>query len=118
MEQLPQIRLEYVKGHQDRDMSYDQLSQMAQLNVDADTKVGQYQDAFGAVRPIAKMMTSTGAHLVGPDGTITSHYQKAIRYQATEAPLRTYLMNKYQWTPAVFDVIHWSAHGAALCKVR
>ena len=117
MEQLPQIRLEYVKGHQDRDLPYDQLSLMAQLNVDANTKAGQYQDAFKAVRPIAKMMTSTGAHRVGPDGTITSHYQKAIRYQATEAPLRTYLMNKYKWTPAVFDVIHWSAHGAALRKV-
>ena len=114
---VPKCRLSTSKGHQDRDTPYEQLSQMAQLNVDADAKAGQYQDAFGAVRPIAKMMTSTGAHLVGPEGTITSHYQKTIRYQATEAPVRTYLMNKYHWTPTVFDVIHWSAHSAALRKV-
>ena len=118
MEQLPRIKLEYVKGHQDRDTPYPQLSQMAQLNVDADAKAGQYQDEFGAVRPLVKMMTNTGAHLIGPDGTITSHYRKAIRYQATEAPLRDYLMNKYQWNKAVFEVIHWPAHGVALRRMN
>ena len=118
MHQLPRIKLEYVKEHQDRDTPYPQLSQMAQLNIDADAKAGQYQDAFGAVRPYVKMMTNTGAHLIGPDGTITSHYRKAIRYQATEAPLRDYLMNKYQWNQAVFEAINWPAHGAALRRMN
>ena len=63
-------------------------------------------------------MSQTGAHLVGPEGTITAHYQKNMRYQATEAPLREYLMAKYHWMTAVFNVIHWEAHGAALKKVN
>ena len=116
LEQLPPIKLDYVKGHQDRTTPYAQLDQMAQLNVDADAKAGQYQDEFGAVRPIAKLMPHTGAHLVGPEGTITAQYQKFIRYQASEAPLRTYIMLKYNWSQHVFDAINWDAHGAALKK--
>jgi hypothetical protein len=86
LDQLPQIKLQYVKGHQDRDTPYAQLNQKAQLNVYADAKAGQYQDEFGAVRP--KLMLQTGAHLVGPKGTIIAHYQKHMRYQATEAPFK------------------------------
>ena len=117
LDQLPQIKLDYVKGHQDRTTPYAQLDQMAQLNVDADAKAGQYQDEFGAVRPIAQLMPHTGAHLVGPEGTITAHYQNFMRYQASATPLQTYLMSKYNWSQHVFDVINWDAHGAALKKV-
>jgi hypothetical protein len=47
LEQLPRIKLVYVAGHQDRHTPYGQLDQMAQLNVDADAKAGQYQDTHG-----------------------------------------------------------------------
>ena len=39
---LPGVTLQYVKGHQDRDNEYQQLSLMAQLNVDADHMAGEF----------------------------------------------------------------------------
>jgi hypothetical protein len=89
-----------------------------QLNVDADEKAGEYQDAHGAHRPIAKLMSKTGAHLVGPKGTITSKYPKHMRYHANAAPLRLYMLSKYQWSLPIFDSVHWEAHGAALKKAN
>ena len=115
---LPQIKLEYVKGYQARTKAYVQLDQMAQLNVDADAKAAQYQDTCGACRPVVKMMPHTKAHLIGPSGTITGHYQKLMRYHATAAPLQEYMKAKYQWSQHVFDAIHWEAHSAAFKKVN
>ena len=70
--QLPGITLQYVKGHQDRTTAYTALDQMGQLNVDADARAAQFQDEHGAYRPRAPLMTHTRAHLIGPQGTITS----------------------------------------------
>jgi ribonuclease HI len=116
LKQLPHIKLTYVKGHQDRTTPYSHLDQMAQLNVDADAKASEFQDAHGACRPLVKMMPTTGVHLVGPQGTITSHYPKQMRYYATVGPLRQYMLTRYQWSPAIFASVHWEAHGAALKK--
>lgn len=44
---LPQIRLQHVNVHQDRQQSYQNLDQLGQLNVDADEKAGLYQDTVG-----------------------------------------------------------------------
>lgn len=115
LKQLPQIKLTYVKGHQDCTTRYANLDQMAQLNVDdADAKAGEFQDAHGAYRPLVKLMPMTGVHLIGPQGTITSHYLKQMRYHATVGPLRQYMLCRYQWSPAIFESVHWEAHGSAL----
>ena len=116
LKNLPNIKLTFVKGHQDPTTAYENLDLMAQLNVDADAKAKEFQDAYGAHRPIAKMMSATGAHLVGPTGTITSHYPKNMRYHANAAPLRSYMLCKYHWSP--FDTVHWEAHGVALKKAN
>ena len=46
LDQLPRIKLAYVKGHQGRDAPYAQLNQMAQLNVDADAKLGSVRTSL------------------------------------------------------------------------
>ena len=86
LSQLPNIKLAYVKGHQDRNRSYHELDEMGQLNVDADAKASEYQNEHGATRPLVLMTTSTRAHLLGPQGTITGHYSDHLRYQATAPP--------------------------------
>ena len=39
---LPDIKLQHVEGHQDRTRAYQNLSQLEQLNVDADRKVSNF----------------------------------------------------------------------------
>ena len=76
-----------MKGHQDRDRRYADLTQMVLLNVDADAKAGAYQDAHGATRPSIVLMTPlTRAHLIGPLDTVTGNYAEYLREAAT-APL-------------------------------
>ena len=48
--QLPELKLQHVRGHQDRTTAYARLDQMGQLNVDADARAGQFQDEHGAYR--------------------------------------------------------------------
>ena len=111
---LPQIRLQHVKGHQDRHQTYQNLDQLGQLNVDADGRAGAYQDRFGATRPIVLMMSKTKAHLLGPSGTVTGKYEQHLRSAATTPTLNQYLMTKYQWSESVVNSINWDAHRSAL----
>ena len=94
LSQLPNIKLAYVRGHQDRHCSYHKLDEMGQLNVDADAKASEYQDAHGTARPLVLLSTTTHAHLLGPQGTVTGHYSEYLRYQATATPLKEYILKK------------------------
>jgi hypothetical protein len=114
LQKLPNIRLEHVKGHQDRDRRFADLPQMAQLNVDADAKAGAYQDAHGVTRPIVLMTPLTRAHLIGPQGTVTGHYAEYLREAATAPPLQEHLQTKYRWTERVLTMVHWDSHDKAL----
>jgi hypothetical protein len=109
--QLPQIRLQHVKGHQDRQQSYQNLDQLGQLNVDADARAGLYQDRFGATRPIVLMMSKMKAHPLGPNGTVTGKYAEFLQTAATTPPLQQYLMTKCSWSEeAVMTSVNWKAH--------
>ena len=45
--QLPDMTLIHVKGHQDLHTANRRLPLLAQLNVDADDKAGEYQRSYG-----------------------------------------------------------------------
>ena len=118
MEQLPDVKLAYVQGHQDRDKPYHTLCTMGQLNVDADRKAAQFQEEHGAYRGIAPLTPGGRVHLLGPKGTIASDYAKKLRYMAAEAPLRLYMLQKYEWCPDIYNSVNWEAHGVALQKLN
>jgi hypothetical protein len=114
---LPSIRLQYVKGYQDRDVEYRQLDQLGQMNVDADKMARTYQHLHGAVRPFVFLFDYAGAHLIGPKGTITAHHGRTLRRLATTSPVHEYLTNtRYNWPPSTADFINWAAHQGALKK--
>ena len=119
MEQLPNVNLEYVQGHQDRDKPYHTLYTMSQLIVDADRKAAQFQDEHGAYRGIVPLTPGGSVRLLGPHGTITTlDYVKKLRYTAVEAPLRLYMLKKYEWCPDIYNSVNWEAHGVALQKLN
>lgn len=111
---LPNVKLTYVKGHQDSHRAYSRLSLLAQLNVDADDKAAEYQRHFGKAHPFVLMSTNAGAFVTLPEGTITSKVISELRNYATTPPLRQHIQERNQWTDHTMNTINWRAHGKAL----
>ena len=51
LQDMPGLKLEHIKGHQDSTRAYERLPILAQLNVDADALANQYQRDHGTHRP-------------------------------------------------------------------
>ena len=64
----------------------------------------------GGFRPEVLLTRWAGAHLVLPNGTVTSHYEASLRYQASAEPLQEYLKLRNNWTTRTFNAINWKAH--------
>ena len=112
----PEVRLQHVRGHQDRTTVYERLSLLAQLNVDADSMATVFQCDYGAPRPEALLTGTAGVHLATPKGTITSSYEAAIRHQATYPSLFKHLRSRNGWSERTAMSINWKAHGTSLRK--
>jgi hypothetical protein len=112
----PGLTLQYVRGHQDRTVAYDNLSLLAQLNVDADEMATKYQITQGGQRPIAFLTDTASVNLVTPNGSVTSKFGVALRFQATYGPLLQYIEDRQGWTPQVTQTINWKAHSTSLKK--
>jgi hypothetical protein len=91
---MPELVLQHVKGHQDRDIPYRRLSLLAQLNVDADAQASRYQRDFGHFQPEVLLTEWAGLHLEFPTGTVTAHYETALRYQATAPTLQAHIQER------------------------
>ena len=109
---LPGITLRHIKGHQDRKTRYDNLTLLAQLNVDADDMATLYQTSHGRQRPIVLLTDTAKVHLITPEGTVTSRYSTALRFLATYTPLMRSLEERNGWSPQVRQLINWTAHSA------
>jgi hypothetical protein len=116
MTQLPGIQLQYVKGHQDRTTAVARLPLLAQLNVEADTKAGLYQDGHGANHPVVFLTPRTRAHLHFNTGTVTSRYPAALQKEHSSEALLHHIRTRNHWTAATAAFVNWDSHGAALSK--
>ncbi|KAI2506424.1 hypothetical protein MHU86_8050 [Fragilaria crotonensis] len=114
LQEMPEITIQHVKGHQDRDIPYRNLSLLAQLNVDADAQASRYQQELGSFQPDVLLTEWAGVHLDLPTGTVTSHYETALRYHATAPALQSHMQERFSWTPQIMATINWDAHGRAL----
>ena len=103
----------HVKGHQDETKSYDSLSFLSQLNVDADKYAGEYQQAFGAYRPLIPLSPTRPIALDISGKTIHRNFKSAIRDAAHTQPLFDRLIRRNCWLPDVPDRIDWDAHRLA-----
>ena len=115
-QQLPELRLKFIKGHQDDKVPYAQLPLLARLNVDADAKAGQFQDLHGQDRPIVLLTPRTHALLHILEGTVTSSFASTLRHAYSGPPLLEYLRTRNHWSAATLDSINWQAHGSSLRK--
>ena len=103
----------HVKGHQDETKTYESLSFLSQLNVDADHHAGEYQVAFGAYRPIIPISPTRPIALDLSGKTIHRNFKSAIRDAAHTKPLLARLVLRNGWDHDVPDKIDWDAHRLA-----
>ena len=97
-----------------REKEYHERDLISQLNVDADSAAGKFQEIFSAVRPIVHCMPNNSAQLHLSRGTFNSKYKQQIRYADSAPALMEHMRNKYDWTEETTDRIDWTAHGQVI----
>lgn len=83
MSQLPEVTLQFIRGHQDKNRAFASLPLLAQLNVEADDMASSYQNTHGGERPFILMSPRTRAHLVTKQGTVTAQYSSMLHMAYT-----------------------------------
>jgi hypothetical protein len=118
MRKLPGIDIQHIKGHQDKYKAYEELTLMAQLNVDADSMASLYQREYGHPSKDTLLSTTAGAVLNLTQGTVTAHHAAAMHIAASGPPLLEYVRRKNGWTLEISNKINWEAHSKALAGHR
>ena len=110
----------HIKGHQDKDTSYEDLPLRAQLNVQAD----ELADAWLHEHPdteftLVPVLPTSGCQLhIEGKGTITHNYKQELQQSRTVPALRHKMEHRYAWDHDTFDDINWTAHGRALRRLE
>jgi exonuclease III len=102
---LPQVL--HVKGHQDRERPYYELSLPAQMNVDSDKLATRELDEYGDIHPLVPFnpLTKVALHIEGR--TVTRDLEQAIQNRLFARPLRNYFCDRFQWTRETHESIDW-----------
>jgi hypothetical protein len=108
----------WVKGHQDRDIHYDNLPLEAQLNDDADELAGEYQLSHGAYRPFINMLPSCTAMLTIRGISVTSNYKKQLIRAYVEPEYMQYLQYRFEWSDQTISSIAWQSFQIAMKRIR
>ena len=104
---ISNVTFKWIKGHQDSDTPYEELSIPAQFNVDADRLAEEYMEANPNRRTISPMVPSARCLLQLRNDTIHGHYTDKLREAASLPDLFGYLRHKYQWTKQAIQNIQW-----------
>jgi hypothetical protein len=97
--------IEHVKGHQDVDTQYDDLSLLAQLNVNADVLASQSMLDHPCTTTCAQQLTHNLCQLELPSGSIHGHYKNALRRAALCGNMWDYLKARNHWTEQTISCI-------------
>jgi exonuclease III len=113
---FPAVKMMHVKGHQDQDMDYEDLSEYAQMNVQADELANQYHQRHGDVSFTAPLMPLTCVQLDIQQGTVTRKFTKTLRNDHGSKELSHHQCTKYGWSRKTYNSIEWEVHGKVLKK--
>ena len=107
--------IQHVKGHQDREKEYHELDLISQLNGNADSTAGRFQENVSAICPIMhRMPNNNSTQLHFPPGTFNSKFKHHIRHADSAPALMEHMRNRYDWAEETTDRIDWTAHGQAI----
>ena len=106
--------IEWVQGHQDDNISYDDLPLEAQLNIDCDHAAKQYMKEGtkppGPPKPIKGMK----ATLYLGDNIVTTKMNEQIQLASQTTKMMAYVADKFDWTDdQTRTTVNWRAIGQA-----
>jgi hypothetical protein len=97
-------------------VSYDDLSLVSQLNIDADAIATTELQEYGSLKPTVPF-DPTSLALVHINGnTITKDFNVAIQNHLFTLPLKGYLCERFSWHHDVWDLIDWGAYSSVYSK--
>jgi hypothetical protein len=112
---IPNITHEHVHGHQDDNEDIENLSWLAQLNVEADnlaTKALQQRTASSVPIPLGNF-----AYILLDNELLTSQYSSELRAQAGREQGLQYLRDKLNLSKDDYNSLHWTAYRLARRKL-
>jgi Reverse transcriptase-like len=113
------ISIQHIKGHSDSKQSYNTLSLLQQLNVDADRLANEYiQNNMTKDYCWATLLPSSGVHLNSNKGTITHNIKREVKEARIIEKQIQYLCKKNKWEQETFETIAWEPHRRALNRHR
>ncbi len=119
MDRFPNLPvLKHVYGHQDRDLTYDELPLDAKMNTEADALATKEHDEFSTTLhrvpfdPESKVMLSI-------DGTtVTRRLESTIRTTARLPSLINYYLERLHWDQFTFHSVDWATFGSVYQKSK
>jgi hypothetical protein len=107
------LRPTWIKGHQDEDTEYDQLSPDAKLNVDADALASDHFWSGHGTRPTPKIMHfHENKVTIAINGVIyPTRIDDQIRYHINGSYLKDFLKRKNGWSEQLWSTIDIMAFG-------
>ena len=106
------LQIGHVKGHQDDETDYEDLSTQAKLNVQADKLAG---DLIKQCNPIfiGPFIPSTNLQLIINGKEITSKIAQTIRYEYGFQALHDHILSDTGWHEDTFHKVNWETHRIA-----
>eukprot|EP00957_Ditylum_brightwellii_P138154 10531558-Ditylum_brightwellii.AAC.1 len=101
------LKISYVKSHQDNNMPYEELNPPAKLNVDADSLATTYQIQYGTTNVHIHCLECDAVQSTHAKGTFTGHYFKTIHDIAMTKPLVDHIKDANMWLQETFDAVDW-----------
>ena len=116
-----EIKLRWVRGHQDSTKPFESLPREAQLNIIADELATEYHQSPDPERPSKPNVTPSptcAAYLLLRGHVITSNHKQHLRRASLLPALSDYTVDRNTWHHDTWHCIDWTSHSRALHSLQ
>jgi hypothetical protein len=107
------LHCRWVKGHQDGQYDYDELSREAQLNVDVDSMASEHYWKGKGTKPTTKLphMSELRVSISINGVRFPSKIDNQLRYHINGSYLKKYMQSRNRWNEKVWHLIDFDSFG-------
>lgn len=106
----------HVKGHQDDNIPFKNLSWPAKMNVYCDQLATKELNSISTPSGEVSLLPASRVMLMINNTTITHHIPTQIRRYWSSKAREEYLRNKHKWNYTTFDLVDWETFRSVLAK--